>query len=44
MREIYKSFGGYLAKTQHAGVDMFMGYFVHLKKNTQDFMNQALYK
>lgn len=30
MREIYKPFGGYLAETQDAGVDMIMGYFVQL--------------
>lgn len=32
MGEIYKPFGGYLARTQHARVDMLMVYFVHLKK------------
>lgn len=43
MREIYKPFGGYLAGTMDAGVNIIMGYFVHLKK-THDFVNQALYK
>lgn len=34
MRQIYTPFGGCQAGTQAAGIDTFMGYFVHLKKET----------